>query len=195
TAFPDFRRLLVCGVLYQAGIAVVITLAAIYAEQVMQFSQSSIMALIFMVNIAAALGAVLLGFLEDRIGHQKTLALTLLGWVVMILLAYSSQQAYVFWAAAVLAGLCMGSSQSIGRAMTAAFAPAAQRAEFFGLWTTATRLAFILGPMCYGLVTWVTAGNHRTAMLLTGAFFVAGLAVLAGIRFERGRASALDNVA
>src|SRR5690606_10592612 len=47
TAFPDFRRLLVCGVLYQAGIAVVITLAAIYAEQVMQFSQSSIMALIF----------------------------------------------------------------------------------------------------------------------------------------------------
>ncbi|MCK9508055.1 MAG: MFS transporter, partial [Pigmentiphaga sp.] len=186
--FPDFRRLLVCGVLYQAGIAVVITLAAIYAEQVMQFSQSSIMALIFMVNIAAALGAVLLGFLEDRIGHQRTLALTLLGWIVMVLLASSSQHANMFWAAAVLAGLCMGSSQSIGRAMTAAFAPAAQRAEFFGLWTTATRLAFILGPMCYGLVTWVTAGNHRTAMLLTGGFFVAGLAVLASIQFERGRA-------
>lgn len=192
TRFPDFRRLLICGVLYQAGIAVVITLAAIYAEQVMQFSQASIMALIFIVNIAAALGAVALGFLEDRIGHQRTLVLTLLGWIIMILLAYFSREAALFWAAAVLAGLCMGSSQSIGRAMTAAFAPRAQRAEFFGLWTTATRLAFILGPMCYGLVTWVTAGNHRTAMLLTGVFFVAGLAVLGTIRFERGRLQAVE---
>src|SRR5690606_2486707 len=30
--FPDFRRLLICGAFYQAGIAVVVTLAAVYAS-------------------------------------------------------------------------------------------------------------------------------------------------------------------
>lgn len=46
-----------CCVAYQAGIFVVITLAAVYAEQVMGFQQTETMMLVFLVNIAAALGA------------------------------------------------------------------------------------------------------------------------------------------
>jgi UMF1 family MFS transporter len=43
----------------------------------------------------------------------------------------------------------------------------------------------------YGLVTWVTAGNHRLAILVTGGFFVLGLLLLLGIDVARGRAAAL----
>ena len=49
-------------VFYQAGIAVVIALAAIYAEQVLGFKQAQTMMLIFLVNIAAALGAFAFGY-------------------------------------------------------------------------------------------------------------------------------------
>ena len=55
--YRDFMWLLACGACYQAGISVVIALAAVYAEQVLGFKQTDTMALIFMVNIAAALGA------------------------------------------------------------------------------------------------------------------------------------------
>jgi UMF1 family MFS transporter len=48
------------------------------------------------------------------------------------------------------------------------------------------RVAAIIGPLTYGAVTWATQGNHRLAILLTGLFFVAGLAVLLTIRPERG---------
>jgi len=188
--YRDFVWLLVCAVAYQSGIAVVIALAAVYAEQVLGFQQTQTMMLIFLVNIASAVGAFAFGYWQDRIGHRIALAVTLLGWIVMTLLAVAATNAALFWVAAVVAGLCMGSSQSAGRAMAGAFAPEHRLAEFFGLWTFAVRLAAILGPMTYGLVTLLTAGNHRIAILSTGLFFVIGLIVLAKVNVARGVAAA-----
>jgi UMF1 family MFS transporter len=184
--YPEFRRLLACAACYQAGRSVVITLSAVYAEQVMGFTMQSIMLLVFTVNIAAAGGAFSLGYVQDRIGHRTALAITLVGWILMVLTAYFARTEGVFWIAAVLAGLCMGSSQSAGRAMTGALAPASRLAEFFALWTFAVQLAAVVGPLTYGLVTWFTGGNHRLAILVTGLFFVAGLILLAGVDLKRG---------
>lgn len=178
----DFFWLLACACAYQAGISVVIALAAVYAEQAMGFGQAQTMALIFLVNIAAALGAFGFGYGQDRLGHKAALATTLVGWLLMIALAYAAQGPALFWAAAVVAGLCMGSSQSAGRAMAGLLAPPERNAEFFGLWAFATRLAAIIGPITYGLVTWLTDGNHRLGILATGVFFVVGLALLAPVR-------------
>jgi UMF1 family MFS transporter len=188
--YRDFFWLLVCAVAYQSGIAVVIALAAVYAEQVLGFKQTQTMMLIFLVNIASAVGAFAFGYWQDRIGHRPALAVTLVGWIVMTLLAVAATGPGLFWVAAVVAGLCMGSSQSAGRAMAGAFAPEDRLAEFFGLWTFAVRLATILGPMTYGLVTLLTAGNHRIAMVSTGLFFVIGLIVLAKVNVARGVAAA-----
>jgi UMF1 family MFS transporter len=190
--FVDFRRMLVCGCLYQAGIAVVIALAAVYAEQAMKFSTLQTMMLIFVVNIAAALGAFGFGYVQDRLGHRRALALTLVGWILMVAIASLTEAVAAFWCAAAIAGLCMGSSQSCGRAMVGGFAPAGRRAEFYGLWTLAVRLAAIVGPLTYGAVTWATGGNHRLAIGATGLFFVAALLALRGIDIDRGERAALD---
>ncbi len=188
--FRDFAWLLACAVFYQAGIAVVIALAAVYAEQVLGFEQTATMLLVFLVNLAAAGGAFAFGYWQDRIGHRRALGVTLGGWVLMTVLAYFATGPGLFWAAAVVAGLCMGSSQSAGRALAGLFAPAARLAEFYGLWTFAVRLSAIVGPVTYGLVTLVTAGNHRVAILSTGLFFVVGWWLLARIDVARGTAAA-----
>ena len=188
--YRDFMWLLACGACYQAGISVVIALAAVYAEQVLGFKQTDTMALIFMVNIAAALGAFGFGYAQDRIGHKLALGVTLAGWVVMTILAALATSATLFWVAAVIAGLCMGSSQSAGRAIAGVFAPVAQRGEFFGLWTFATRLSAIVGPVTYGVITLLTGGNQRIAILSTAVFFVLGLLLLAPINVARGMQAA-----
>jgi MFS transporter, UMF1 family len=189
-SFQDFTALLACSVAYQAGISVVIALAAVYAQQVLGFQQTQTMALIFLVNIAAAVGAFAWGYVQDRMGHRPALGITLVGWIVMTALAALATGPGLFWVAAVLAGLCMGSSQSAGRAMAGVLAPELRRAEFFGLWTFAVRLSAILGPMTYGLVTWLTDGNHRWAIASTGLFFVAGLWLLTRVNVQRGLAAA-----
>jgi MFS transporter, UMF1 family len=186
----DFAWLLACGACYQAGISVVIALAAVYAEQVLGFKQAQTMMLVFLVNIAAATGAFAFGYWQDRVGHKRALAFTLAGWIVMTVLAVLAQGPGLFWVAAVIAGLCMGSSQSAGRAMAGLFAPEAQRAEFYGLWTFATRVSAIVGPLTYGLVTWWTGGNHRLAILSTAVFFVFGLLLLIPVNVGRGIATA-----
>ncbi len=188
--YLDFQWLLICAVAYQAGIAVVIALAAVYAEQVLGFQQTQTMMLVFLVNIAAAAGAFAFGYWQDRLGHRRALGITLAGWIVMVVLAYIATTQTLFWVAAVVAGLCMGSSQSAGRALAGLFAPETRRAEFYGLWTFATRLSAIIGPLTYGLVTWVTGGNHRLAIVSTGLFFVIGLVLLARVNVERGIAAA-----
>ncbi|MCW7537729.1 MFS transporter [Aquabacterium sp. A7-Y] len=188
---PDFSWLLACTASYQAGIAVVIALAAVYAEQVLGFKQAQTMALVFLVNIASALGAFGFGYLQDRVGHKTSLACTLVGWIVMTVLAVLATSAALFWVAAVIAGLCMGASQSAGRALVGVFAPRARLAEFYGLWTFSVRLAAVVGPLTYGLVSWATAGNHRLAFGVTAVFFAAGLAMLRPVNVERGRAAAL----
>jgi MFS transporter, UMF1 family len=187
----DFKRLLLCAVFYQAGIAVVIALAAVYADQVMKFSTGETMALVFIVNIAAAVGAFAFGYWQDRLGHKRALAVTLLVWIAMVLIAAFTETRAMFWMAATLAGLAMGSSQSCGRAMAGTLIPAARLAEFFGLWTFAVRLAAIIGPITYGLVTWLTSNNHRLAILVTGSFFVIGLALLRRVDMRRGTATGL----
>lgn len=191
-AYRDFMWLLGCAVAYQGGVAVTIALAAIYAEQVIGFVQQETMVLIFVLNIAAALGAFAFGYGQDRLGHKRALGITLVGWMVTCIIAALTTTKGGFWYAAVIAGLCMGSSQSAGRAMAGILAPPSQLAEFYGLWTFATRLASILGPLSYGLITWVTGGNHRIAIASTALLFLIGLVLLQPVNMARGRARALQ---
>jgi UMF1 family MFS transporter len=186
--YRDLLLVFACGVCYQAGVATVIALAAIYAEQVMGFKTKDTIMLVLVVNVTAAIGAFGFGYVQDRIGKVWALRVTIVGWIAMTVVAYFSQTAAMFWVAANLAGLCMGSSQSAGRALVAYLSPAERSAEFFGLWGVATRLAAILGPLTYGAVTWMTGGNHRLAILLTGVFFIFSLVVLAFVDERRGRA-------
>jgi len=189
----DLWRFLVCVVFYQAGIQTVVALAAVYAQEVMKFTTRDTLFLILVVNVTAAAGAFAFGLVQDRIGHVKTLVITLIGWLVAVVLAWMAETAAMFWVVANLVGVCMGSSQSAGRALVGYLSPPARTAEFFGLWGLAVKLSAILGPMTYGLVTWITLGNHRFAMLVTGMFFVAGIAILRGLDTARGRAAALQH--
>lgn len=186
--FTQFHRLLACVACYQSGIAVVITLAAVYAKQAMGFTMDQTIMLVLGVNIAAAIGALLFGTVQDRVGHRLALSMTLVGWIVMVLLAYMARTPEVFWLAAGIAGLCMGTSQSAGRAMAGSLAPVGRLSSFYAQWTFALQLAAAIGPLCYGLVTWLTDGNHRSGMLVTGAFFVMGLVLLRRVDVTLGLA-------
>src|SRR5204863_215687 len=150
------------------------------AEQVMKFTTERTIMLILVVNVTAALGAFAFGYLQDAIGHVRAIALTLVGWIAMVVIAASSHSVFSFWVAANLAGLCMGSSQAAGRALVGYLAPPSRVAEFFGLWGLSVKAASIFGPLTYGAVAWSFGGDHRLAILATGAYFVIGLALPAG---------------
>lgn len=176
--YPEFLKFCVCGLFYQAGIAVVITLSAVYAQLVMKFTTAQTITLILVVNITAAIGAFVFGYVQDRLGHKKTLALTILLWIIMGVMA-----AFLTWSSEFLdrCQYCRhrdGIEPISGQGSCCRFCSAGELASSTLPGTSAVWGANVLGPITYGTVTWLTSGDQRTAILVTTLFFVIGLLIL-----------------
>jgi UMF1 family MFS transporter len=187
---PDLFRFLWCLTLFQAGVATVVVVAAIYAQEVMGFDSQQLIILIMVVNLTAAIGAFAFGYAQDRFGSVPSLACALLVWIAAIGVALAAESQGDLWLTGNLMGLAMGATQAGGRALIGQLTPAFRNAEIFGLWGMANRAAAIIGPVSYGIVSEVSGGNHRMAMLSTLVFFLAGLALLFTVKEGRGKAAA-----
>lgn len=184
--YRDLFRFLISLTAFQAGVATVVVIAAIYAQEVMGFGSQELIVLIMVVNLTAAVGAFMFGFVQDRLGSVPSLAGAILVWIAAGAVTYFATQPYQLWLAANLMGLAMGSSQAGGRALIGRLTPVARSAEFFGLWGLASRAAAILGPLAYGAVSRLSNGDHRMALLSTLFFFVLGLLLLLTVNETRG---------
>ena len=113
-----------------------IAIAAIFTTEALGFTTQESIQLILVVNITAAVGAFAFGQWQDRFGHARTLSLALWGWLLAIALFWFADTRALVWIAANLAGVCMGASQSAGRALVAiSVRPIArQRFSVSGVW-------------------------------------------------------------
>jgi Permeases of the major facilitator superfamily len=100
----------------------------------MHFSTSETIAMILLVQIAAAGGAFGTGFVQEKLGSVRTLAMALMVWSVAIAMSYFAQDKSIFWMASTMMGIAMGASGTAARALVGQLSPAGQSAEFFGLW-------------------------------------------------------------
>ena len=189
--FKDLFRFLGTLVIFQSGVATVIIVAAIYAQEVLDFTSDKIVIMVIVVNLTAAVGAFAMGYVQDKFGSVRALALSLCIWIVAIVRVMVADSDTDVWIAANLIGIAMGSCQATGRALTGLFTPVQRTGEFFGLWGLAVNLASIIGPLSYGLIGFVTGGDHRMAVMSTLVFFGTGLALLTTIDEGRGRRAAV----
>ncbi|MFV8817064.1 MFS transporter [Haliea sp. E17] len=188
---PDLFRFLGCLSLFQAGVSTVVVIAAIFAQEVFGFDSQQLIMLIMVVNLTAAAGAFGFGHAQDRFGSVPTLAGALLTWIVAIAVGATANATGDVWLCGNLIGLAMGATQAGGRALIGNLTPQARNGEIFGLWGMANRAAAIVGPIAYGLLNHLWAGDHRISLLAPLAFFVAGLLLLFSVNERRGRAAAL----
>ncbi len=191
--FRDLVWFLITLGVYQSGVSTVVVLAAIYAQEVIGFDTQSLILLIMVVNVTAAVGAFICGHLQDRIGSVPTLAISLIIWIVAVLAALLARQPAHMWIAGNIIGLAMGASQAVGRALVSKFSPTERAGEFLGLWGLVNRLSAILGPLSYGLINYWSDGDHRMSLLSTLSFFIVGLILLSKVNESRGKAAAIGS--
>ena len=192
TRFRDLIWFLATLGIYQSGVSTVIVLAAIYAREVMGFDTQSLIMLIMLVNVTAGVGALICGHIQDKLGSVPTLAVTLVIWIIAVIFAINATKSADMWIVGNIIGLAMGSSQSIGRALVSKFSPTDRAGEFLGLWGLVNRLSAIIGPLTYGLINYLSDGNHRLSLMSTCVFFILGLVALTQVKEARGKAAALD---
>ncbi len=188
--FKELARFLAVFFLYSCGLASVIAFAAIYAERTIGFTGGEIIGLFLVLQISAAAGAVLFGWMQDRLGAPRTIELALVVWLAVSVGAGLTASKAVFWAVALFAGLGIGSVQSASRALVGLFAPATKSAEFFGFWGLASRAAYMVGPLLFGAVS-SASGSQRVAIAVNGVFFLLGLLGMRWVDQARGREAAV----
>ena len=179
--------------LFQGGVYIVVSFAAIYAEQEIGMADTDIILMFIALQVAAALGAYAFGFIQDHGGSRRALLLSLAVWIAAVLLAWQAFTANGIWVAGMLAGVAMGSSQSASRALVGMFCPPGREGEWFGLWGLATKASAVLGLAWYGILMALT-DDRRFAILMALPLFVGGLVVLAFVNPERGRAAAANGI-
>ncbi|MDT8316761.1 MAG: MFS transporter [bacterium] len=187
--FGELLKFLFVFFLFSCGISTIIAFSSIFAESVVGFSKSETLIFFIVVQLSSSLGAFAFGFVEDRIGAKRTITITLVLWIIVVAGVWWSPSKAFFWFAGNLAGLAIGSSQSSSRAMVALFTPRSKSAEFFGLWGMSAKFAATVGIFSYSLMT-TMSGSMRSAILLTGLFFIAGLIGIFFIDEERGKKGA-----
>jgi len=201
--FHDLRILLLSIFLAMAGIYIIIAFSFIYGAQVIGWDEPVRVAMFVTVQITAALGALVFGYLQHWLGARRTYVATLGLWIVAIIAIWQTpaltalarqwwqvewEAQYVFLVAGVLAGLSLGSSQSAARALVGVFSPRSRSAEFFGYWGMAAKAAAVFGMLSLGLLQWLL--GLADAILFCAVLFAAAIVVVLGVDERRGGAAA-----
>lgn len=189
----DVAKFVVASLLYNDGISTVISFSAIYATVTFGFSGGKIVILFFILNIVAAPGSVLAGYVADRIGAKKTIVLTLVLWLCVVVVGAAARNEAMFWIMASGAAIGMGSTQAVGRSFMAQITPPARQSEFFGFYVLAGKFASMFGPLIFGAISYQT-GSQRWAVLSLLPFFLAGLGIMFWINEARAKADAAAGV-
>jgi len=171
--YRQAMRMLVARLVYNDGLVTIFSFGAIFAAAVYGMDTSAVILLGIVLNIAAALGSWVFGFVNDRIGGKRTILITLVVLTLAAVLGAISPGPAGFWAAAIAIGLMVGPNQSASRSLLGVLVPYARRGEFFGFFAFSGKLASVAGPLLYGTVVGATQ-SHRLAMGSCAAFFVLG---------------------
>jgi MFS transporter, UMF1 family len=172
------RRFLGSYLIYEDGVNTVVTFAGVFAAKTLGFSFKEIILLFMLVQITALVGSAVWARPTDARGPRFVVRVTLVQWAAVTVLAFFVQAKWHFWIVAVLAGTGLGAVQAASRTFMATLVPREREAEFFGFYALVGKTGAVMGPIVFGLVSWLLSGNQRAAIVAVGLFFVVGFLLL-----------------
>lgn len=183
--FKEAGKLVIARMVYNDGLVTIIGMASIYASAVLGMPLDEVLVMAIVLNVFAGIGALSLGYLDDRIGGKKTILISLVGLITAAAIGVGSGTVQGFWTAAILIGLMMGPNQSASRSLLSKLVPVEKQAEFFGLYSFSGKISSMFGPLAYGTIV-ASTGNHKLAMSSIIVFFVVGGLLLLTVREAEG---------
>jgi len=179
--------------IYANGIGTIITMATIYGKE-LNFSDTTLIGTLLMVQILAAPFALLFGWLAKKIGTKKAIYLSLVIYSLIAVAGYFLYQEWQFWVLGAAVATVQGGSQALSRSMIGKMMPKSKSAEFYGFFSVFEKFASILGPFIFGVVSRIM-NESRLSIASLILFFGVGLYVLTKVNLERGVKVALEEEA
>ena len=182
--YKQIVRFLFARLIYNDGLVTIFAFGGIYAAGTFNMSNSEVLQFGIVLNVAAGLGALAFGFLDDKIGGTRTVLVSLVALCVATLIAVTAPTKAWLLVAGILIGLFVGPNQSASRSLMGRFVPERHQAEFFGFFAFSGKATAFLGPLFLGILS--GAFGQRVGMSVVILFFVVGGALLLGVNERAG---------
>ena len=206
---PHTIYFLLASAIFRDGLAAVFTFGGIIAAGTFGFELSQVIFFAIFGNVVAALGAIVGGYLDDKVGPKAVIVGSLVGLLIagtVILVLGNGDYIFLdtewdgsttFWVFGLFLCLFVGPAQSSSRAYLSRMAPPGGSGELFGLYATTGRAVSFLAPalftLCITVATPLVAPGaaQRWGILGIMVVLLAGLLVLLPVKSPDKTATAV----
>lgn len=175
----EFRQLfwmLIARLFYNDGLVAIFSFGGIYATVVFGFTFQDLMIFGIVLNVCSGVGALVFGYIEDRIGSRITIVISLVALVAATTVALFITSKTAFWGCAVVIGLFLGPNQSASRAYLSRLTPPEKANEFFGFFAFSGKATAFLGPLLYGQMVGIF-DSQRAGMAVIPVLMIIGMVI------------------
>jgi MFS transporter, UMF1 family len=169
-AIPPLFFFLLAFFFFSDAVTTFITNFSIFASNVFTTSNEQIGVLVLGALVMAGIGAFVFGWLADRVGSVKVMAIILMLWIVGVSVTAVAPNYHVFFALVMMAGVLAGGTWAVARTLLMFLTPSSMTNYVFGLYAISERAATILGPVVWSLV--LAVGGYRWALFSLAGFQV-----------------------
>jgi UMF1 family MFS transporter len=203
--FREFIKFIIAFLIYNDGILMALDFAAIIGAVLFGMDQQQLIIFMIIVQVTSVIGAYVMAILGDKIGFKKSLVLSILMMIGIVIGMIFTKTIEGFFVIGALAGFALTGVQSVSRTMVGLFAPKGQSAEFFGFFAVAGRTSSFIGPTFYGILAAEAAiwyenrgmgqllaeqSGQRISIFSIAIFLLAGLGILLAVNEKKARAAA-----
>ena len=184
TRYKELFKFLIAFWLYNDGIGTIIKMATIYGAEI-GIGQTSLIGTLLMVQFVGIPFSFLFGWLAKKIGTKVSIYISLAVYTLISIGGYFMSSPLHFWILGFSVALVQGGSQALSRSLFGRMVPKVQSAEFFGFFSVSAKMAGIVGPLVFALVS-QSMGNSRLAIVSLIFFFVTGGLLLTQVDEQEG---------
>lgn len=172
---------LIAAAVFRDGLAGVFTFGAILAVSVYGLSAGDVLLFGVAANVVSALGALLGGFLDDRIGPKPIILISLAIMIVDATALFFVDGPTNFWIFGLILCAFVGPAQSASRSFLTRLSPDGQEGQLFGLYATTGRAVSWMAPSLFGVFVGLT-GDDRTGILAIALILLFGIVLLSMVK-------------
>lgn len=182
---PNVVYYLLASAVFRDGLTGVFAFGAVLGVSVYGVSQADVLVFGVCACVVAAIGAVLGGLLDDRVGSKPVIVGSLTAMIVVGLALLALSGVLAFWICGLLLCLFVGPTLASARALMLRMSAEGKEGVAFGLYTTTGRAVSFLAPWMF--FTFIDIfGTDRAGMGGLCVVLAAGLvAMLIAVRVPR----------
>ena len=180
-------RFLLARMLYSDGVTTIFAVGGIFAVGVHGFSLQDVLLFGILLNITAALGAMVGGLIENRVGAIRIVRFSVIAVLLLGLGLIALPGKPIFWLCALTMGVFFGPLQSSSRVILSRLVPQEAAGQAFGWYALSGKATAFLGPLSVSAAT-ILFADSRLGMLPILLFLLGGALLLPKQDGEEGRA-------